>query len=167
MRSRHITKTTRLENLFLTELVSDITLRKWRVNRDQTNNRFNFYWLLTRRLTWSCFWRLQLISFLSGFHASFYDNIHIRFKMIFQRFLCSLCHIFFKFIIIFQLVLRRIYRVALEIVGEKLYISQLPGLQYKKEISLTSTGHACSALFHPLHGCLHLPSFRTFLITFR
>ena len=62
--------------------------------------------------------------------------------MIFQCFLCSLCHIFFKFIIIFQLVLRRIYRVALEIAGEKLYISQLPGLQYKKEISLTSTGHA-------------------------
>ena len=47
MRSRHITKTTRLEN--------KITLRKWRVNRDQTNNKFNFYWLLTRRLTWSCF----------------------------------------------------------------------------------------------------------------
>ena len=39
-----------------------------------------------------------------------------------------------------QLVLRRIYRVALEIAGEKLYISQLPGLQYKKN-SLTSTGH--------------------------
>ena len=84
MRSRHITKTSRLENLFLTELVSDIT---------------------------------------------------------YQRFLCSLCHIFSKFIIIFQLVLRRIYRVALEIAGEKLYISQLPGLRYKKN-SLTSTGHA-------------------------
>ena len=55
MCSRHITKTTRLENLFLTELVSDITLRKWRVNRDQTNNSFNVYWLLTRRLTRSCF----------------------------------------------------------------------------------------------------------------
>ena len=49
---------------------------------------------------------------------------------------------FSKFIIIFQLVLRRIHRVALEIAGEKLYISQLPGLQYKKEISLTSTSHA-------------------------
>ena len=48
---------------------------------------------------------------------------------------------FSKFIIIFQLVLRRIYRVALEIAGEKLYISQLPGLQYKKN-SLASTGHA-------------------------
>ena len=55
--------------------------------------------------------------------------------MIFQCFLCSLCHIFSKFIIIFQLVLRRIYRVALEIAGEKLYISQLPGLQYKKKFS--------------------------------
>ena len=55
MRSRHITKTTRLENLFLTELVSDITLRKWRVNRYQTNSRFNVYWLLTRRPTRSCF----------------------------------------------------------------------------------------------------------------
>ena len=62
--------------------------------------------------------------------------------MIFQCFLCSLCHIFSKFIIIFQLVLRRIYRVALEIVREKVYISQLLDLQYKKEISLTSTGHA-------------------------
>ena len=48
---------------------------------------------------------------------------------------------FSKFIIIFQLVLRRIYRVALEMAGEKLYISQLPGLRYKKN-SLTSTGHA-------------------------
>ena len=55
MRSRHIIKTTRLENLLLTELVSDITLRKWQVNRDQTNNRFNVYWLLARRLTGSCF----------------------------------------------------------------------------------------------------------------
>ena len=34
------------------------------------------------------------------------------------------------------------------IVGEKLYISQLTGLQYKKEISLTSTGHAGN-LPHP------------------
>ena len=68
---------------FLTKLMNDITLRKWRANRDQTNFRFNFYWLLTRRLTRSCFWRLQLISSLSGFHASFYDNIHIRFKMVF------------------------------------------------------------------------------------
>ena len=42
---------------------------------------------------------------------------------------------FSKFIIIFQLVLRRIYRVALEIAGDKLYISQLPGLQYKKNFS--------------------------------
>ena len=41
-----------------------------------------------------------------------------------------------KFIIIFQLVLRRIYRVALEIAGDKLYISQLPGLQYKKKFLL-------------------------------
>ena len=49
---------------------------------------------------------------------------------------------FSKFIIIFQLVLRWIYSVALEIVREKVYIGQLPGLQYKKEISLTSTGHA-------------------------
>ena len=49
---------------------------------------------------------------------------------------------FSKFIIIFQLVLRWIYRVALEIVREKVYISQLLGLQYKKEITLTSTGHA-------------------------
>ena len=39
---------------------------------------------------------------------------------------------FSKFIIIFQLVLRWIYRVALEIVREKVYISQLLGLQYKK-----------------------------------
>ena len=42
---------------------------------------------------------------------------------------------FSKFVIIFQLVLRRIYRVALEIAGDKLYISQLPGLQYKKNFS--------------------------------
>ena len=56
--------------------------------------------------------------------------------MIFQCFLCSLCHIFSKFIIIFQLVLRRIYRVALEIAGDKLYISRLPGLWYKKKFLL-------------------------------
>ena len=43
---------------------------------------------------------------------------------------------FSKFIIIFQLVLRRIYRVALEIVREKVYISQLLGLQYKKKFLL-------------------------------
>ena len=49
---------------------------------------------------------------------------------------------FSKFIIIFQLVLRWIYSVALQTVREKVYISHLPGLQYKKEISLTSTGHA-------------------------
>ena len=49
---------------------------------------------------------------------------------------------FSKFIIIFQLVLRWIYSVALKIVREKVFIGQLPGLQYKKEISLTSTGHA-------------------------
>ena len=77
-----------------TKVVNDQTICKWRVNQDQTNNRFNFYWLLTRRPTRSCFWRLQLVSSLSGFHASFYDNIHIRFKMIFQRFLCSFYHIF-------------------------------------------------------------------------
>ena len=35
---------------------------------------------------------------------------------------------FSKFIIIFQLVLRWIYSVALEIVREKVYIGQLPGL---------------------------------------
>ena len=74
---------------FLTKLVNDIFLLKWRLNRDQTNNRFNIYWLLTRRPTRSCFWRLQLVSSLSGFHASFYDNIRIRFKIIFQRFPCS------------------------------------------------------------------------------
>ena len=49
---------------------------------------------------------------------------------------------FSRFIIIFQLVLRWIYGVALQTVREKVYISHLPGLQYKKEISLTSTGHA-------------------------
>ena len=43
---------------------------------------------------------------------------------------------FSKFIIIFQLVLRRIYRVALEIAGDKLYISRLPGLWYKKKFLL-------------------------------
>ena len=46
---------------------------------------------------------------------------------------------FSKFIIIFQLVLRRIYRVALEIAGDKLYISQLPGLQYKKKFLLLAS----------------------------
>ena len=78
----------------LTKLVNHKTSLKWRVNRDQTNNIFNVYWLLTRRPTRSCFWRFQLISSLSDFHARFYDNIHVRFKMIFQRFLCSFCHIF-------------------------------------------------------------------------
>ena len=77
-----------------TKVVNDKTICKWRVNQDQTNNRFNFYWLLTRRPTRSCFWRLQLVSSLSGFHARFYDNIHIRFKMIFQRFVCCFYHIF-------------------------------------------------------------------------
>ena len=71
---------------FLTKLVNDITLRKWRLNRDQTNNTLNVYWLLTRRPTRSCFWRLQLVASLSGFHSSFYDKIHIWLKMIFNVF---------------------------------------------------------------------------------
>ena len=79
---------------FLTKLVNDIFLLKWRLNRAQTNNRFNIYWLLTRRPTRSCFWRLQLVSSLSGFYARFCDNIHIRFKMIFQCFLCSFYQIY-------------------------------------------------------------------------
>ena len=54
---------------------------------------------------------------------------------------------FSKFIIIFQLVLGWIYSVALKIVREKVFIGQLPGLQYKKEISLTSTGHAGNLLY--------------------
>ena len=94
MPSSQITKPIWLESLFSQGQLSDITLRRWRVNRDQTNNRFNVYQLLTRRPTRSCFSRLQLVSSLSGFHARFYDNIHIRFKMIFQRFLCSFYHIF-------------------------------------------------------------------------
>ena len=49
---------------------------------------------------------------------------------------------FCRFIIIFQLILPWIYGVALQTVREKVYISHLPGLQYKKKISLTSTGHA-------------------------
>ena len=49
---------------------------------------------------------------------------------------------FSKFIINSQLVLRWIYSVALKTVREKVFIGQLTGLQYKKEISLTSTGHA-------------------------
>ena len=35
-----------------------------------------------------------LVSSLSGFHAKFYDKINIKFITIFQRYLCSLCHIF-------------------------------------------------------------------------
>ena len=62
---------------FLTKLVNDITLRKWRLNRDQTNNTLNVYWLLTRKPTRSCFWRLELVASLSGFHSSFYEKIHI------------------------------------------------------------------------------------------
>ena len=79
---------------FLTNLVNDIPLRKWRLNRDQTNNIFNVYCLLTRGPTRSCFWRLEPVASLSGFHARLYDNIHIRFKMTFQRFLWSFFHIF-------------------------------------------------------------------------
>ena len=54
---------------------------------------------------------------------------------------------FSKFLIIFQLVLGWIYSVALKIVREKVFIGQLPGLQYKKEISLTSTDHAGYLLY--------------------
>ena len=78
---------------FLKKLVNDVFLLKWRLNRDQTNNKFNIYWLLTRRPTRSCFWRLELVASLSGFHARFYDKIHIWLKMTFQRFLCSFLHI--------------------------------------------------------------------------
>ena len=54
----------------------------------------------------------------------------------FSTFSLQFVQYFPKFIIIFQLVLRRIYRVALEIAGDKFYISQLPGLQYKKKFLL-------------------------------
>ena len=61
--------------------------------------------------------------------------------MIFNVFF-AVCAIFFQVRYHFSASLRRIYRVALEISGEKLYISQLPGFQYKKKNYLTSTGHA-------------------------
>ena len=77
-----------------TKVVNDKSICDWWVNRDQTNDRFNFYWLLTRRPTRGCFWRLQLVSSLSGFYARFCDNIHIRFKMIFQCFLRSFFQIY-------------------------------------------------------------------------
>ena len=79
---------------FLTKLVNDITLRKWWLNREQTNNTFNVYWLLIRRSTRSCFWRLEPVASLSGFHVRFYNKIHIKFKLIFQRFLWYFCYIF-------------------------------------------------------------------------
>ena len=47
---------------------------------------------------------------------------------------------FFDVIVIFQVVLGWINFFALEMFGEKLYISQLTSLQYKKTISPTSTG---------------------------
>ena len=55
--------------------------------------------------------------------------------MIFNVFF-AVCAIFFQVRYHFSASLRRIYRVALEISGEKLYISQLPGFQYKKKIIL-------------------------------
>ena len=80
--------------LVLTELVNHKSFLKWRVNRDQTNITFDVYKLFTRRPARSCFWRLQLVSSLSGFDARFYDKTHIKFITIFQRYLCSLCHSF-------------------------------------------------------------------------
>ena len=109
---------------------------KWRVNQDQTYNRFNVYCLLTKRSTLGCFWRLQLVSSLSGFHVRFYDKIHIRLKMIFQRFLCSFCHIFLSslsFSASFASDLSRCFgNCWREIVHQSI----------NKEISLTSTSHA-------------------------
>ena len=83
----------------LTKLVNHKTFLKWRVNRDQTNITFDVYKLFTRRPTRSCFWRLQLVSSLSGFHARFYDKIYIKFITIFQRYLCCLCHMFLQFLL--------------------------------------------------------------------
>ena len=70
----------------LTKVVNDKKFSKWGMNQDQTYNRFNIYCLLTKRSTLGCFWRLQLVSSLSGFHVRFYDKIHIRLKMIFNVF---------------------------------------------------------------------------------
>ena len=47
---------------------------------------------------------------------------------------------FSNFIFIFQVVLRLIYFVALELFEENLYISQLTSLQYKETLCLTSSG---------------------------
>ena len=106
------------------------------MNQDQTYNRFNVYCLLTKRSTLGCFWRLQLVSSLSGFHVRFYDKIHIRLKMILQRFLCSFCHIFLSslsFSASFVSNLSRCFgNCWREIVHQSI----------NKEISLTSTSHA-------------------------
>ena len=60
--------------------------------------------------------------------------------MIFHRFL-AVCATFFQVHYHFSSSFASNLSRCLEIAGEKLYISQLPGLQNKKN-SLTSTGHA-------------------------
>ena len=116
MRSRHITKTTLLENLFLTEWEKEERRRKKKANSElflKTSADILFIW----------------------FPRKFLQQHSYKVQNDFSTFSLKFVPYFSKFIIIFQLVLRRIYRVALEIAGEKLYISQLPGLQYKKNFS--------------------------------
>ena len=114
MRSKHITKTTRLENLFLTKWEKEERRRKKKANSElflKTSADILFIWFPRKFLRQ---------------HSHKVQNDFSTFPLQFVPY-------FSKFIIIFQLFLRRIHRVALEIAGEKLYISQLPGLQYKKK----------------------------------
>ena len=108
------------------------------MNRDQTNITFDVYYLFTRRPTRSCFAGILSIWFPCKILRQDSHKIYNNFSTLSLQFVPY----FSKFLISFQLVLGWIYSVALEIVREKVFIGQLPGLQYKKEISLTSTGHA-------------------------
>ena len=109
---------------------------KWRVNQDQTYNRFNVYCLLTKWSTLGCFWRLQLVYSLSGFHVRFYDKIHIRLKMIFNVFFAVSAiffYVHYHFSASFALDLSRCFgNCWREIVRQSI----------NQEIFLTSIGHA-------------------------
>ena len=105
MRSRHITKTTRLENLFLTEWEKEERRRKKKANSElflKTSADILFIWFLLK----------------------FLEQHSHKVRNDFSTFSLQFVPYFSKFIIIFQRVLRFFHHVALEIAGEKLYISQ-------------------------------------------
>ena len=77
-----------------------LTSSKWQNSSQMAGesrpNRYYIWCLLViyKKANSELFLKTSAGIFSSGFHLKFYDKIHITFITIFQRHLCSLCHIF-------------------------------------------------------------------------